>query len=61
MDEFEWIEPKTDYKAQDQVTPTIFNNLGISLKHVYELKLDIKKQDKDSTTVPIKSIVFVEE
>ena len=42
MDEFEWIEPKTDYKAQDQVTPTIFNNLGISLKHVYELKLDIK-------------------
>ena len=35
----EWIEPKTDYTAEAQVTPSIFNTLGENERYLQEKKI----------------------
>ena len=56
-----WKEPKSDYKAEDQVTPDIFNNLAGNEKHLKEISCKVEKKVKSGTTTTISSIVFVEE
>ena len=56
-----WKEPKSDYKAEDQVTPDIFNNLAENEKHLKEIACKVEKKVKSGTTTTISSIVFVEE
>lgn len=34
-----WKEPKIDYKAEDQVTPSIFNTLGENERYLQEVKI----------------------
>lgn len=56
----EWKEPKTDYTAEDQVTPDIFNGLGENAKHLKEISCHVEKQPTSGTTVTISGLVFVE-
>lgn len=56
-----WKEPKSDYKAEDQVTPDIFNNLAENEKHLKEISCKVEKKVKSGTMTTISSIVFVEE
>ena len=56
-----WKEPKSDYKAEDQVTPDIFNNLAENEKQLKEISCKVEKKVKSGTTTTISSIVFVEE
>ena len=37
-----WKEPKSDYKAEDQVTPDIFNTLAENEKHLKEISCRIE-------------------
>lgn len=60
MPENEYIEPKTNYVAGDQVTPTIFNNLGQSIKYIYEIRCPVVMQASDGTETRITEIVLVE-
>lgn len=60
MPEPTWVEPRIDYVAGSQVTPSIFNNLGENEKYLNEKKCTIEKQS-GSTTVVVGSIVLVEE
>lgn len=57
----DWKEPKSDYKAEDQVTPDIFNNLAENEKYLKEISCKVEKKVKNGTTTTISSIVFVEE
>lgn len=57
----DWKEPKSDYKAEDQVTPDIFNNIAENEKHLKEISCKVEKKVKSGTTTTISSIVFVEE
>lgn len=56
----DWKEPKTDYKAEDQVTPDIFNGLGNNAKHLKEISCHVETQATSGTTVTINGLVFVE-
>lgn len=56
-----WKEPKSDYKAEDQVTPDIFNTLAENEKHLKEIFCKVEKKTKSGTTTTISSIVFVEQ
>ncbi len=56
-----YVEPKTDYAHGDQVTPSIFNNLGLSIKYLQLVKSGIEIKDNTNTTEQIATIVFVEE
>lgn len=61
MPEQEWTEPKTDFVATDQVTPNIFNTLGKNTKYLLERKTGIEQENGAGDTVPIATIVFVED
>ena len=39
-----WKEPKSDYKAEDQVTPDIFNTLAENEKHLKEISCKVEKK-----------------
>lgn len=56
-----WKEPKSDYEAEDQVTPDIFNTLAENEKHLKEISCKVEKKTKSGTTTTISSIVFVEQ
>jgi len=56
----DWKEPKVDYKAEDQVTPDIFNTLGQNEIHLKEISCHVEQQAASGTTVTISGLVFVE-
>ena len=56
----EWKEPKNDYKASDQVTPAIFNELATNEKHLKEISCHLQKQEKSGTVTTVNTIVLVE-
>lgn len=56
-----WKEPKSDYKAEDQVTPDIFNTLAENEKHLKAISCKVEKKTKSGTMTTISSIVFVEQ
>ena len=37
-----WVEPKNNYKAEDQVLPTIFNVLAENERYLKEVKITIE-------------------
>ena len=61
MPEKEWVEPKTNYVAGDQVTPTIFNNLGENAKYLYEIRCNMELKPLEGETVTVNAIVFEEQ
>lgn len=61
MAEQEWIEPKIDFIATDQVTPSIFNTLGKDTKYLNEVKSGIQYEHPGGDTITISTLVFVEE
>jgi len=56
----EWNEPKTDYKASDQVTPSCFNVLGEDAKYLKEMSCQVVKRSSAGTDAKISTIVLVE-
>jgi len=56
-----WVDPKSDYIASDQVTPTVFNTLGENEKYLYEIRCSIEKKTSAGVVTTINNIVFVEE
>jgi len=56
----EWNEPKTDYKASDQVTPSCFNVLGEDAKYLKESSCQVLKRPTTGSDVKIVTIVLVE-
>ena len=55
-----WVEPKSNYVATDQVTPSIFNTLAENEKFLYEIRCPMEVQDSDGNVTKINSLVFVE-
>lgn len=55
-----WVEPKSNYVATDQVTPDIFNTLAENEKFLYEIRCPMEVQDSDGNVTKINSLVFVE-
>lgn len=55
-----WVEPKSNYVATDQVTPDIFNTLAENEKFLYEIRCPMKVQDSEGNVTKINSLVFVE-
>ena len=55
-----WVEPKSNYVATDQVTPDIFNTLAENEKFLYEIRCPMEGQDSDGNVTKINSLVFVE-
>ena len=46
----EWTEPKTDYTAAAQVTPSIFNTLGENERYLQEKKITTEQVQDASIT-----------
>ena len=46
----EWTEPKTDYTAEAQVTPSIFNTLGENERYLQEKKITTEQVQDASIT-----------
>ena len=55
-----WVEPKSNYVATDQVTPDIFNTLAENEKFLYEIRCPMEVQDSEGNVTKINSLVFVE-
>lgn len=55
-----WVEPKNNYVATDQVTPDIFNTLAENEKFLYEIRCPMEVQDSEGNVTKINSLVFVE-
>lgn len=55
-----WVEPKSNYVATDQVTPDIFNTLAENEKFLYEIRCPMEVQDSTGNITKINSLVFVE-
>ncbi len=55
-----WVEPKSNYVATDQVTPDIFNTLAENEKFLYEIRCPMEVHDSDGNVIKINSLVFVE-
>lgn len=55
-----WVEPKSNYVATDQVIPSIFNTLAENEKFLYEIRCPMEVQDSDGNVTKINSLVFVE-
>ncbi len=55
-----WVEPKSNYVATDQVTPNIFNTLAENEKFLYEIRCPMEVQESDGSVTKINSLVFVE-
>ena len=56
----EWVDPKDNYVAGDQVTPEIFNSLAKNIKILFEVRCSVEKKDKEENITTIKEIVLVE-
>lgn len=56
----EWHEPKSDYVAGDQVTPSIFNELANNEKYLKDNTCKVEKQASNGTTTIVPCIVLVE-
>ena len=55
-----WVEPKSNYVATDQVIPDIFNTLAENEKFLYEIRCPMEVQDSEGNVTKINSLVFVE-
>lgn len=55
-----WVEPKSNYVATDQVTPDIFNTLAENEKFLYEIRCPMEVQDSEGNVTKINSLVLVE-
>lgn len=56
----EWIDPKDNYVAGDQVTPEIFNSMARNIKILFEVRCNVEKKDKEENITTINEIVLVE-
>ncbi|MEG1882002.1 MAG: hypothetical protein RR207_05885 [Clostridia bacterium] len=55
-----WKEPKSDYTAEAQVVPEIFNTLAENEKHLKEITCNIEIKTKANEVSVINNIVLVE-